>query len=134
RARRGEVGRWTPPEAHETALAGSPEVVAALEALPAVSRIQVYARDRRLYDNYRTQAGAWEHEPSAAEVLRGEQTRQLAPAEAVGWLADYGAVFGAAHARRGYLSPRTASAYRRLQDDAARMIELAASDPSADVR
>lgn len=58
RARRGEVGRWTPPEAHETALAGSPEVVAALESLPIVARIQVYARDRRLYDNHRTQAGA----------------------------------------------------------------------------
>lgn len=134
RARRGEVGRWTPPEAHETALAGSPEVVAALEALPAAARIQVYARDRRLYDNHRTQAGAWEQEPSAADVLRGEQTRQLTPAEAVGWLADYGAVFGAAHARRGYLSPRTAPAYRRLQDDAARMIELARDEPSADVR
>lgn len=134
RARRGEVGRWTPPEAHETALAGSPEVVAALEALPAVARIQVYTRDRRLYDNRRTESGAWEHEPHAAEVLRSEQTRELTAVEAVAWLADYGAVFGAAHARRGYLSPRTASAYRRLQDDAARMIELAASDPSADVR
>lgn len=134
RARRGEVGRWTPPEAHETALAGSPEVVAALEALPAVARIQVYARDRRLYDNHRTQASAWEQEPSAADVLRAEQTRQLAPAEAIGWLADYGAVFGAAQARRGYLGPRTAPAYRRLQDDAARMIELAATHPSADVR
>ena len=67
-------------------------------------------------------------------MLRGEQTRQLTPAEAVGWLADYGAVFGAALARRGYLSPRTAPAYRRLQDDAARMIELARDEPSADVR
>ncbi|MBZ6372711.1 MAG: zeta toxin family protein [Microbacterium hominis] len=134
RARRGEVGRWTPPEAHETALTGSPEVVAALEALPSVARIQVYARDRRLYDNHRIQAGAWEHEPNAAEVLRGEQTRQLTPTEAVGWLAGYGAVFGVAHARRGYLSPRTAPAYRQLQEDAARMIELAKNAPTADVR
>lgn len=134
RARRGEVGRWTPPEAHETALTGSPEVVAALEALPSVARIQVYARDRRLYDNHRIQAGAWEHEPYAAEMLHGEQTRQLTPTEADGWLAGYGAVFGAAHARRGYLSPTTAPAYERLQVDAARMIELAAADPTADVQ
>ena len=134
RARCGEVGRWTPPEVHESALVGSPEVVAALEALPSVARIQVYARDRRLYDNHRIQAGAWEHEPYAAEVLRGEQTRQLTPTEAVGWLAGYGAVFGAAHARRGYLSPTTAPAYERLQVDAARMIELAAADPTADVQ
>ncbi|MFC6355173.1 zeta toxin family protein [Luethyella okanaganae] len=108
------------------------EVVAALEALPAVTRIQVYARDRRLYDNHRTQAGVWEHQPHAAEVLRAEQTRQLTPAEAVGWLADYGAVFGAAHARRGYFSLTTAPAYWRLQDDAAGMIELARDEPSAD--
>lgn len=47
RARRGEVGRWTPPEAHETALAGSPEVVAALEALPAVARIRLRHRRGR---------------------------------------------------------------------------------------
>ena len=134
RARRGEVGRWTPPEAHETALTGSPEVVVALEALPVVSRIQVYARDRRLYDNHRSHGGVWEHEPRAAEVLRGEQTRHLTPVEAAAWLAGYGAVFGAAHARRGYLSPMTAPAYRRLQDDAARMIELAAAHPTADAR
>ena len=99
-----------------------------------MSRIQVYARDRRLYDNHRTQTGAWEHEASAADVLRGEQTRPLTPTEAVGWLADYGAVFGAAHARRGYLGPGTAPAYWRLQDDAARMIELARDEPSADGR
>ncbi len=134
RARRGEVGRWTPPDAHETALAGSPEVVAALQALPAVARIQVYARDRRLTDNHRTETGAWAHEPDAAGVLRGEQTRTLTPAEAIRWLADYGAVFGAAHARRGYLTPLTVPAYRRLQDDAARLIEVASADASADVR
>ena len=128
RARRGEVGRWTPPEAHETALTGSPKVVAALEALPAVSLIQIYARDRRLYDNHRTEADAWEHEARAAEVLRAEQARQLTPAEAIRWLTDYGVVFGAAHARRGYLSPTTEPAYQKLQDDAARMIELAAAD------
>ncbi len=134
RARRGEVGRWTPPEAHEKALVGSPEVVTALEALSVVARIQVYARDQGLYDNHRTEAGTWEHPPRAAEVLRGEQTRQLTPTEAIRWLADYGAVFGAAHARRGYLSPVTAPAYRLLQEDAARMIELTATDPSANVR
>lgn len=43
-------------------------------------------------------------------------------------------MFGAARARRDYLSPRTVPAYRLLQDDAARMIELAAGDPIADVQ
>lgn len=66
-------------------------------------------------------------------MRRSEQTRQLTPAEATRWLADYGAVFGAAHARRGYLSPTTAPVYRRLHEDAARMIESADADPSADV-
>jgi len=134
RARRGEVARWTPPGAHETALTESPDVVAALEAMPAVARVQVYARDHRLYENHRTRTGAWEHEPQAARALRGEQTRQLTPAEASRWLADYGAVFDAAHARGDYLGPTTAPAYLRLQEDAARMIELASSDPSADRR
>lgn len=84
---------------------------AALESLPAVARVQVYSRDSRLYDNYRTEAGTWEREPRAAAVLRGEQTRQLTPAEAIRWLADYDAVFDAARTRRGYLSPRTVPAY-----------------------
>lgn len=134
RAPRGEVSRWTPPEAHETALVTSPEVVAGLEVLPTVARVQVYTRDSRLYDNRRTETGTWEREPRAAAVLRDEQTRPLTPAEAIRWLADYDAVFGAARARRDYLSPRTVPAYRLLQDDAARMIEIAASDPAADVQ
>lgn len=124
--------RWTPPEAHETALASSPEVVAALEALPTIGRVRVYSRDRLLYDNERTPDGTWRHEPTAAETLRAEQTRPLDAAEAVEWLARYRAVFDAARARPGYLSPATAPAYRRLQDDAACMIEVAAGHPSAD--
>lgn len=83
RAPRGEVSRWTPPEAHETALVTSPEVVAGLEVLPTVARVQVYTRDRRLYDNRRTETGTWEREPRAAAVLRDEQTRPLTPAEAI---------------------------------------------------
>ncbi|PJJ63692.1 zeta toxin family protein [Compostimonas suwonensis] len=124
--------RWTPPEAHETALAGSPEVVAALEALPTIGRVRVYSRDRLLYDNDRTPDGTWRHEPAAAETLRAEQTRPLDAAEAVEWLARYLAAFDAARARPGYLGPATAPGYRRLQDDAARMIEVAADHPSAD--
>ncbi|WP_292726100.1 hypothetical protein [Microbacterium sp. UBA837] len=85
----------------------------------AVARIQIYARHRRLYDNRRTQVGAWALEPTAAETLRREHNLQLTTAEAARWLADYEAAFGAAYARRGYLGPRTVPAYRRLQEDAA---------------
>ncbi|WP_454119106.1 zeta toxin family protein [Microbacterium lacticum] len=125
--------RWTPPEAHETALAASPEVVAVLEALPAIVRVRVYSRDRLLYDNDRTPEGAWSDEPRASEVLRAEQTRALSPAEAVEWLSRYRDVFDAARARPGYLRSTTAPAYRRLQQDAAMLIPIAASDPAADI-
>lgn len=39
-------------------------------------------------------------------------------------------MLGATRARHGYLYPITALAYRRLQDDAARMIESAVADPT----
>ncbi len=57
------VGRWTPPQAHETALAGSAGVVAALEALPHVQRMRVLSRKRLLFDNSRTDAGEWSSPP-----------------------------------------------------------------------
>jgi hypothetical protein len=63
------LARWTPPEAHESALAASAAVVAALEAMPVVARVQVSARDRRLYDNSRTPTG-WIEAPHAAELVR----------------------------------------------------------------
>jgi hypothetical protein len=128
----GRFGRWTPPEAHEAGLAGSPRVVAALEALPVVSRVQVHSRDRLLYDNTRADDGTWVGAPRAAEVLAAEQTRPLALAEAVGWLARYRRVFVDARNRSGYLCRATAPAYRLLQHDAATLIPLAATNPSID--
>lgn len=116
------VGRWTPPAAHESALEHSPGVVAALEALPHVARVQVFSRERLLYDNTRTSAGAWERPAEAATVLHTEQHRALGEAEAVGWLRDYTAVFAQAAARPGYLGPETAPTYLRLQANAEGMI------------
>lgn len=128
----GDFGRWTPPEAHESALARSPEVLAALEASEFVARVQVHSRDRLLYDNTRTPDGAWEHLPAAAEVLRAEQTRQPDPAQAADWLIRYQAIFDVARARPGYLGPATGPAYRRLEQDAAAYISIAATDPAVD--
>lgn len=121
--------RWTPPDAHETALVGSPVVVAALEALPAVSRIQVHSRARLLYENLRDTSGAWQLEPGAADALRTEQQRPLTADEAASWLVRYDAVFDAARTRPGYLSPVTAPAYRLLERDAATIIPMI---PAAD--
>lgn len=131
-ARNALSARWTPPEAHESALAASPEVVAALEALPAITRVRVYSRDRPLYENARTPEGTWRDEPRAAEVLRSEQTRPLSPAEAAEWLTRYQAVFDAARTRRGYLRSAPAPAYRRLQEDAAALLQIVADDPAVD--
>lgn len=122
--------RWTPPEAHETTLAASPSVVAALEASEAVSRVRIYSRRRLLYDNARTLDGGGKRQPAAAEILRGEQTRQLSPAEAAVWLARYQAVFDLARGRTGFINRTTAPAYQHLQDDAARLITIAATDPA----
>ena len=121
-ARNPLSARWTPPEAHETALAGSPAVVAALEALPAVSRVQVHSRARLLYENIRDTRDAWQREPGAADALRAEQLRPLTADEAASWLVRYGAVFDAARTRPGYLSPVTAPAYQLLEHDAATII------------
>ncbi len=131
-ARNPLSARWTPPEAHETALTGSPVVLAALEASPAVARVQVHSRNRLLYENARGVDGAWMHEAAAAEVLRAEQERRLDAAEAAAWLERYQAVFDTARARPGYLSPLTAPAYRLLADDAETLMPIAASDPTTD--
>lgn len=77
--------RWTPPEAHETAPADSPEVVAALEALSAIDRVRVSSRNRLLYDTDRTPDGTWRREP-AADMRNSGQCAPLDTAEAVDWL------------------------------------------------
>lgn len=61
-----------------------------------------------------------------------EQTRQLDPDAAVGWLRRYQATFTLAKTRPGYLNPATAPAYRLLQTDAATMIDLATQTGKAD--
>lgn len=127
------IGRWTPPAAHESALEHSPGVVAALEALPQVDRVQVFSREPLLYDNTRTSAGEWERPAEAATVLRTEQHRRLGDVEAVGWLRDYAAVFAQAAARPGYLGPETAPTYLRLQTDAGGMIRSLMVTPGAPV-
>ncbi|WP_448656842.1 zeta toxin family protein [Microbacterium lacticum] len=127
------VGRWTPPGAHESALEQSPGVVAALEALPHVARVQVFSRERLLYANTRTSAGAWERPAEAATVLRTEQHRRLGEVEAVGWLRDYAAVFAQAAARPGYLGPETAPTYLRLQTNVEGMIRSLMVTPGAPV-
>jgi UDP-N-acetylglucosamine kinase len=108
-------------------------VVAALEALPQVARVQVFSRERLLYDNTRTSAGAWERPAEAATVLRTEQHRRLGDVEAVGWLRDYAAVFAQAAARPGYLGPETAPTYLRLQTDAEGMTRSLMVTPGAPV-
>ncbi len=125
------VGRWTPPAAHESALEHSPEVVAALEALPHVARVQVFSRERLLYANTRTDTGAWERPAEAARVLHTEQHRRLGDVEAVAWLRDYAAVFAQAAARPGYLGPETAPTYLRLQTNAEGMIRSLMFTPGA---
>lgn len=72
-----EPGRWTPPEAHETALAGSAGVLSALEALPHIARVRVFSREAQLFDNQRDAAGEWEREPAAAHT---PPARAAAPA------------------------------------------------------
>lgn len=127
------VGRWTPPTAHESALEQSPGVIAALEALPHVARVQVFSRERLLYDNTRTEGGQWKRPAEAADVLRAEQHRRLGDAEAFRWLRDYAGVFALAAARPGYLGPETAPAYLRLQADAETMIRSLMFTPGAPV-
>jgi UDP-N-acetylglucosamine kinase len=116
-------------------LAGSPRVVGALEALPFITRVRVFSRERLLHDTTSpdTSGGEPAQQSAAAEVLRGEQTRILEPAEAVAWLAWYRQVFGLARARPGYLGPATAPAFRLLQADAETMIRTAAGAPGVDV-
>ncbi len=131
------VGRWTPPSAHESALKHSPSVVAALEALPHVARVQVFSRDERLYDNSRTATGEWERPAEAAGVLRAEQHRILSDRQAVAWLRDYAGVFALAAARPGHLGPETAPTYLRLQADADTMLRslmLTSGTPVAELR
>ncbi|CAG7600800.1 zeta toxin family protein [Leucobacter soli] len=125
------VGRWTPPEAHETALRYSPGVLAALEALPQVGRVRVFSREGPLYENARTVTGEWAAAPEASRVLTLEQHRPLAPLAALGWLRDYSIVFRQASARPAYLGPNTAPAFLRLQDDARMMIRSLAFTPGA---
>lgn len=108
-------------------------MLAALEALPQVTRVQVFSREHLLYDNTRTSAGAWEHPAEAARVLCTEQHRRLGEVEAVGWLRDYAAVFAQAAARPGYLGPETAPTYLRLQADAEGMIRSLMFTPGAPV-
>jgi hypothetical protein len=128
----GRFGRWTPPGAHESGLAGSSGVVAALEASPVVRRVTVRSRERVLYENERAVDGQWGGRPRAAEVLAAEQGRRLTPTQAVDWMARYRAVFEAAAGRPGYLNRLTAPAYRALERDAVALIPVVAVDPAVD--
>jgi len=131
------IGRWTPPSAHESALEQSPAVVAALEALAPVTRVQVFSRERLLSSNIRTSDGDWERPAEAAAVLREEQRHILTDREAVGWLRDYAGVFALAAARPGYLGIETAPTYLHLQADAAYMLRslmLAPGTPVTELR
>ena len=125
------VGRWTPPQAHESALLESAGVVAALEALPHVQRMQVFSREQLLFDNTRTDAGDWERPAEAAAVLRREQHRPFRVREAFDCLQGYAAVFAKAQARPGYLGRETAPAYIGLQRDAQTMIRTLSQTPGA---
>lgn len=127
------VGRWTPPEAHERALAKSAGVLAALEALPHVRRVQVFSREWLLSENSRTDTGEWAQPTQAANILRTEQHRALGEREAFTWLQGYGAVFTKAQARPGYLGPETAPTYFRLQSDANGMIRILSQTPGAPI-
>jgi hypothetical protein len=93
--------------------------------------VQLSARTQPIYDNTRTSDGHWQDPPAAAELLRHEQTRDLTPHEAVGWLADYEALFALARERTGYLDLATLPAYRLLQADAARLMRSVG--PIADI-
>jgi UDP-N-acetylglucosamine kinase len=128
------AARWTPPDAHESALNASPGVLAALETNPAVARIQVHGRDAVLYENTRTPGGDWADKPDAAGALKSEQSRALTVPEAVAWLERYQNVFAMARNRPGYLGPSTFPAYRRLQIDAATIIPFTAGLPDSDPR
>lgn len=125
-----KVGRWTPPAAHETALKHSPEVVAALERLPQVLRVQVFSREHLLHTNTRGVTGQWEQPATAAQVFQAEQHRRLDDSEAARWLADYAEVFRKATARPGYLGEETAPTFLRLQEDALGMIQTLAPSVS----
>lgn len=127
------VGRWTPPQAHESALAGSADVVAALEALPRVHRVRVFSRERLLFDNSRIGTGEWARPAEAADALRQEQHRPLGVHEAFDWLRGYAAVFAKAQARPDYLGRQTAPAYIDLQRDAQTMIRTMSQTPGAPV-
>lgn len=127
------VGRWTPPAAHETALEHSSEVVAALERLPLIARMQVFSRERLLHANSRTEAGEWEQSATAAQVFRAEQHRSLDDRGAARWLADYAEAFRKAQARPGYLGAETAPTYLWLQDDAQRMLQTLMFTPGAPI-
>ena len=125
------AARWTPPTAHESSLHRSPTVLAELEACRAVTWVQLYARSQPIYDNTRASDGHWQDPPAAAELLRHEHTRDLTPREALGWLADYDALFALARERTGYLNPATMPAYRLLQADAVRLMRSVG--PLADI-
>lgn len=57
------VGRWTPPEAHESALKKSAGVLDSLEQLRHVRRVRVFSREELLFDNTRNESGEWAHPP-----------------------------------------------------------------------
>lgn len=127
------LARWTPPEAHEVALAGSSRVVATLEASGVVSQMQVHSREQLLYENARDGSGEWAAEPQGAAVLLAEQNRLLDSARAVEWLLDYDRLFEIAQDREGYLGESTILAYRLLQQDAARLLESLTQAGGADL-
>ncbi len=131
-ARDPRAARWTPPDAHETALIASPGVLDALETSPAVARIQVHSRDHVLYENTRNPGGGWTASAGAGSALKGEQSRNLTVAEARAWLGRYREVFTLARNRLGYLSLTTIPAYRRLQTDAETVFRFAGRVSDAD--
>ena len=69
--------RWTPPDLHDLAVVNSPGTVAALEASPYVSRVEVWNRTKQLYLNDRDSSGRWSREPEAAQVIIDERARPI---------------------------------------------------------
>lgn len=118
------LGRWTPPSAHESALAEAANVVAALEALPRVSRMDVFSRSGRLYTNERGADGSWLISVACERVFREHQAQSLSAEDARLWLLRFAEAFAKAVGRPAYLGAETGSAYIRLQHDAQSMIDL----------
>lgn len=107
---RGAAARWTPPQAHDAAVAGIPASITALTTSPHVHRFSIATREGTLiYDDQDNSRGP----RAAVDTLRRAQHQPLAHEDLQAWVKQASILHGL-HARWTHGHPHAEAVWNRI--------------------